>query len=89
MLRELATTVVPYIKLKTYKTVVTVVTLEKWKTNPKPHQSGRPFTFPHTKTAAPAVTASAKSEPQKEFIHFFHAIHNPSTALAKENCVEQ
>ncbi|HEY4899959.1 MAG TPA: hypothetical protein VIH91_03985 [Terriglobales bacterium] len=86
MLREPATTAFPYIKLKTYKTVVTVDTLEKWKTRPKPRQSGWPFTFPHTKTAAPAVTASAKSAPRKKSGHFFHAIHNPSTAIAKENC---
>jgi hypothetical protein len=86
MLREPATTVVPYIKLKTYKTVVTVVTLEKWKTKLKPRQPGRPFTFPHMKTAVPAVTASAKSALRKKFGYFFHAIHNSSTALAKENC---
>jgi hypothetical protein len=89
MLREPATTVVPYIKLKTYKTVVTVDTLEKWKTSPKPRQSGRSVTIPHSKTAAPAVTASAKPESRKEFVHFFHAIHNSSTAMAKENCAQQ
>jgi hypothetical protein len=39
ILRECETTAFPYIKLKTYKTVVTVDTLEKWKTRPKPRQS--------------------------------------------------
>jgi hypothetical protein len=85
MLREPATTALPYIKLKNYKTVVTIDTLEKWKRSPKPRQSGQPFIFPHTKTAAPAVRASAKSTPRLKSIHFFHAIHNPSTAIAKEN----
>jgi hypothetical protein len=89
MLREPATTVFPYIKLKTYKTVVTVVTLEKWKTKPKPRQSGRSFTFPHLKTAAPAVRASAKSEPLENSVDFFHAIHNPSTAIVEENYAQQ
>jgi hypothetical protein len=89
MLREPATTAFPYIKLKTYKTVVTVDTLEKWKRSPKPRQSGWQPTRPHIKTAAPAVGTSAKSRPCKKSDHFFHAIHNPSTALAEENCAQQ
>jgi hypothetical protein len=64
------------------------VTLEKWKTKLKPRQPGRPFTFPHMKTAVPAVTASAKSALRKKFGYFFHAIHNSSTALAKEKPVQ-
>jgi hypothetical protein len=62
MLREPATTVVPYIKLKTYKTVVTVDTLEKWKRLPKPRPSTRQVTFVRSKSAALAVGTSAKSE---------------------------
>jgi hypothetical protein len=85
MLQELATTVVPYIKLKTYKTVVTVDTLEKWKRSPKPHQSGRPLLHPPVKTVVAAVGASAKPDRRKKSVHFFHAIHNASTAIAKEN----
>jgi len=37
------------------------------------------------KTAALAVGASAKPEPQKKPVRVFHAIHNPFTANAKEN----
>jgi hypothetical protein len=62
MLRELATTVVPYIKLKTYKTVVTVDTLEKWKRRPKPRPSTPQVTFMRFKSAELPVGASAKSE---------------------------
>jgi hypothetical protein len=88
MLREPATTAFPYIKLKTYKTVVTVDTPEKWKRSPKPRQSGWQPTSPHTKTAAPPVSVSAKPNPRKKSDHFFHVIHNPSTALAEENCAQ-
>jgi hypothetical protein len=85
MLQVLATTAFPYIKLNIYKTVVTVDTLEKWKRSPKPRQLGRQFAFVHTKIAASAVGASAKSNVPSKSTHFFHAIHNPSTAIAPEN----
>jgi hypothetical protein len=62
MFRERATTALPYIKLKTYKTVVTVDTLEKWKTRPKLRQSSRQFKFHDAKTVASAVTASVKRD---------------------------
>ncbi len=86
MLRELATTVIPYIKLKTYKTVVTVDTLEKWKRRPKPRPSTRQVTFGRSKSAALAVGTSAKPEARRKSVPVFHAIHNPSTANVKENC---
>jgi hypothetical protein len=37
-MREPATSAFPYIKIKSYKTVVTVEPLEKWKTAAKPLQ---------------------------------------------------
>jgi hypothetical protein len=82
--RDYCTSLYQNIKLKSYKTVVTVGTLEKWKRRPKPRQSGRRFASSCNKTAAPAVNAFAKSESRKKSIHFFHAIHNPSTIIAKE-----
>jgi hypothetical protein len=86
MMREPATSAFPYIKLKTYKTVVTVDTLEKWKRRPKPHRLARLLTPLGKKKSPSDVYASGKAEPQTKFIRLFHSMHNPSTAEAKKNC---
>jgi hypothetical protein len=89
MMREPATSAFPYIKLKTYKTVVIVGTLEKWKRWAKPHQSREPVHACTCKKAAPTVGASVKPEPHMQFVRLFHEVHNSSTAAAKDNCVQK